>query len=178
MGFTGPSDGEPIRVDFAPDHVVMYWVQNVMVMAWSKPVTAPVLEALHTMTQARRPHYPTGMSFVHVGRAEMAMMDSAARQAFVRTSRDLDGYTASTAILTRASGFLASTLRSIATSILVLARTDIELRINQRPEEVLEWLPARHESVTGIKLDLDEFRRVLQLAVRCLDEPSVPATLR
>jgi hypothetical protein len=181
MRSTGASiakDGEPIRIDFAPDHVHMYWVQNVGIMAWYKPVTAPVLEALHNQTQARRAQYPSGMSFVHVGRAEMALIDSATRQMFVRTARDLDGYTAATAILTRASGFLASTLRSVATGILVLARTDVELRINERPEEVIEWLPARHEAVTGLKLDVDHLLRVLNTAAHCLGNPAEPAALR
>jgi hypothetical protein len=168
------ADGEPIRLDFAPDAVTVYWVQNVVIMAWSKPVTAPVLEALHAMVQAKRPRYPTGMSFVHVGRAEMAFMDSDTRQTFVRTSRELDGYTAATAILTRASGFLASTLRSIATGILVLARTNVELRFNERAEEVIEWLPEQHEKVTGTKLDVEMLLHVLRMAARCIDEPATP----
>jgi hypothetical protein len=167
-------DGEPIRLDFAPDAVTLYWVQNVAIMAWMKPVTAQVLEALHSKTMAQRLRYPTGMSFVHVGRAEMAFMDSAARQMFVRTSRELDHYTVATAILTRASGFLASTLRSIATGILVLARTDVDLRFNERPEEVIEWLPEVHASATGIKLDVEMLLHVLRNAAKCLDEPGGP----
>jgi hypothetical protein len=165
-------EGEPIHLDFAPDAVTLYWVQNVVIMAWRKPVTAPVLEALHAMVQAQRVRYPSGMSFVHVGRAEMAFMDAATRQTFVRTSRELDGYTAATAILTRASGFLASTLRSIATGILVLSRANVDLRFNERPEEVIEWLPEPHESKTGIKLDVEMLLHVLRRAARCIDDPA------
>lgn len=39
-----------------------------------------------------RKRCPSGMSFVHIGRAELAMIDSGTRDAFVRVLKDLEGY--------------------------------------------------------------------------------------
>jgi hypothetical protein len=32
-------------------------------------------------------------------------------------------------------------------------------------EELMAWLPAKHEAATGVKLDLERLRRVLSKAV-------------
>lgn len=156
-----PEDGEPIQLEFAPHVVTLYWVQNVMIMAWRESVTAPVIEEVHRAAEPQRKRYPTGMSFVHMGRVQLTMLDSDTRQAFVRILQELSGYTAATAIVTPATGFWASALRSIATGIVVLSRAQVDLRIHERPEEVVEWLPAKHEEKTGIKVDLERLRRVL-----------------
>lgn len=169
-------DDEPFRLDFAPDAVGLYWVDNVAIMAWHQSPTAAVVEALHASAEPRRKRYPSGMSFVHLGRAQFSLLDGETRQVFVRLLRELDSYVAATAIVTRASGFLASTLRSIATGIVVLSRTQVEVRFHDRPEEVLDWLPERHERVTGIKLDVDRLRHVLTKAAASLDEPAGSVT--
>jgi hypothetical protein len=154
-------DDEPVRLDFAPDVVSLYWVDNVAIMAWHRNPTAPVIDALHRAAEPQRRQFPSGMSFVHLGRVQLAMLDPEGRQAFVRVAQELGSYNVATAIVARASGFWASTLRSIATGIVVLARTPIDLRFHEHPEELLEWLPAKHEEKTGIKLDVDRLRRIL-----------------
>jgi hypothetical protein len=54
----------------------------------------------------------------------------------------------------------------------VLARNPVEIRIHERVEEVLEWLPAKHEQLTGIKLDLKHLQRTLERASRAVDAPT------
>ncbi|MET0388958.1 MAG: hypothetical protein ABW321_23495 [Polyangiales bacterium] len=154
-------EAEPIRVDFAPDDVSLFWVENVAIMVWHRPVTAPVLEALHALAAPRRAQYPSGMSFVHLGQVQMSMMDSATRDVFVRVLRELNTYMAATAVVAKASGFWASTVRSVVTGILVLSRVSHETRFHEHAEELLDWLPAKHEQITGIKLDNEQLRRVL-----------------
>jgi hypothetical protein len=154
-------DEQPIKLTSAPNDVSLYWLENVAIMAWHTKVTAPVIEALHVESEPRRKRYPTGMSFVHIGRVEYAMMDAATRDAFVRLGRELGTYTVATAIVAGASGFLASTLRSIATGILVMSNQHVELRFHAKAEEVAEWLPEKHERGTGVKLDPERLRRLL-----------------
>jgi hypothetical protein len=169
-----PADGEPSHLDIAPDALSVYWVQNVAIMVWHKGPSALLIDALHQSAAPRRARYPSGMSFVHLGHVQLSMLDGPTREAFVRVLRELEGYAASTAIVTRASGFWASTLRSVATGIVVLARSQVELRFHERSEELLSWLPARHEAVTGIKLDVEHLRRTLLRAEAEL-EPAASA---
>jgi hypothetical protein len=90
----------------------------------------------------------------------------------VRVLREMESYAAACAFVTRASSFWASPLRSVATGIVVLARNLIEIRVHERVEEVLEWLPAKHEQVSGIKLDLERLQRTLERASRAVDAPT------
>ncbi len=160
---------EPIRAASGPDVVELYWVDNVAIMAWRRPPTADVVEELHRAAEPQRRKYPNGMSFVHMGRVQLAMMDAATRHVFVRVLQELDGYVAATAIVSPASGFWASTLRSIATGIVVLARSQVDIRFHDRPVELLEWLPERHEERTGVKLDPQRLLSVLVHAAASLE---------
>jgi hypothetical protein len=101
------------------------------------------------------------MSVIHIGRVQVAMMDAAARDVFVSTLKELREYMAATAVVAPANGFWASTLRSVVTGILVLARVPHEIRFHERVEDVLEWLPARHREVTGVHLDAERLREQL-----------------
>lgn len=160
-----PPRDEPIQLEIAPDVLSLYWVENVGIVCWHKPLSAPVIEALHREAEPQRRRYPSGMSFVHIGQPEYALIDAATRETFVRILKELDGYAAATAIIVRASGFWASALRSVATGIVFLARSSAELRLHENVDELMAWLPAKHEAVTGVKLDLERLRRVLNKAV-------------
>jgi hypothetical protein len=158
------ADDEPMHAAIAPDVASLFWVENVAIMAWHKPATAAVVEELHARGKPQRDRYPSGMSFVHVGRAQLSLMDAETRDVFVRLSRELNAYVVATAFVTHASGFMASTLRSIVTGVLVLSRTSHEIRIHERGEEVLSWLPAKHLKATGVTIDEAHLRRVLAKA--------------
>jgi hypothetical protein len=72
----------------------------------------------------------------------------------------------------------STTLPSIATGIVVLSCSPVEVRFHEHVEEVLEWLPVRHEQMTGVKLDLDRLRRMLLKASSALDAPTPSAIVR
>jgi hypothetical protein len=163
-----PPDDAPMRLDIAPDVVSLYWVDNVGIMVWHKPASAAVVDALHEIARPQRARYPTGMSFVHIGRVQLSLIDSATRQAFVRVLKDMREYVAATAVIAQANGFWANTVRSVTTAIVGLSRSPVEVRFHERPDELLEWLPARHKRVTGIELDVERLRRVLSNAVASL----------
>jgi hypothetical protein len=158
------SDDELIRIAVVPGTLSLYWVENVAILAWHQPITAAAMEAMYALVEPQRERYPTGMSFVHIGRGQHAMVDAEARAVIVRILRELDHYTAAVAIVARASGFWASTLRSVATGITVVARSKVEVRFHEEVEEVVEWLPSKHEQMTGVMLDRDQLLRVLRAA--------------
>jgi hypothetical protein len=150
------------HVPVAPDIVSLFWVQNIAVMLWHKPATRAVIEGLHDLAAPKRAKYPTGMSFVHVGPVRYARLDGETRDAFVKNMRELAGYMAVTALVADAQGFVASTLRSVATNLLVLARIKHEVYLQDRVAQLLEWLPAKHEQLTGVHIDPAELARVLE----------------
>jgi hypothetical protein len=155
------SDDGPIRLEIAPEVLTIYWVDNIGILVWHLPPTAAVVEALHRSSESRRKQYPTGMSFVHIGRVQLALLDPDARDAFVRITRELQGYVAAAVFLAKASGFMASALRSIVTGVLVLARSTSDIHYCDNPESVLTWLPPRHAAKTGVTIDFERLRRVL-----------------
>lgn len=157
-------DDEAVHVTVAPDVVSLFWVENVAIMAWRGHATPAVVEELFELSKAQRERFPTGMSCIHVGRAQLGLMDSETRDVFVRVSRELNGYIVATALVTHASNFMVSTLRSIVTGVLVLARTLHELHIHERSDELLGWLPEKHAKLTGVKLDEAQLMRVLAKA--------------
>ena len=156
---------EPIQLESDPDIVSLYWVENIAITSWHKPLTGQAIDELHRVEEPMRKRYPSGMSFVHIGRAELAMIDAGTRDAFVRVLKALEGYIVATAVIARASGFWASTLRSVATGVVFLSRSSAERRVNDNVDEVMSWLPAKHEQATGIKLDHERLRRVMTKAV-------------
>jgi hypothetical protein len=158
------SGDESTRIPIVPGALSSYWVENVMILAWHQPISAAAMEALYATVESQRKRHATGMSFVHIGRVQYAMIDSETRALIVRILKELGDYTAGVAIVARASGFWGSTLRSIVTGITVIARSKVDVRLHDDVEAVLEWLPDKHEQVTGVKLDRDVLLRVLREA--------------
>lgn len=139
----------------------MMWVQNIGIVVWHAAPTASIVDRLWEEAAEVRAKYPGGMSFVHVGSTEAVRMDSAARESFLRILKEFRSSMAATAIVARAEGFLASTVRSVVTGILVLSRVSHEIRFHENALEVLEWLPEKHSSATGVTVDLDRLRSAL-----------------
>lgn len=154
------------HVAFAPDVLSLFWVSNVAIMVWHKPASGAVIEGLHALGAPKRAQYPSGMSFVHMGPVRFARLDSGTRDAFVKALREMGDTMAVTVLVARARGFVASTLRSVATHLLVLARVKHEVYLTDHALELLEWLPEKHAELTGVELDRDELRRVLEHAER------------
>jgi hypothetical protein len=155
------SDDGPIRLDVAPDMLSLFWVDNIAIMVWHSSPSAALVEELHRSAEPRRRQFPGGMSFVHIGRVQLAMLDTEARDVFVRISRELQGYMAAVVFFAKASGFLASTLRSIVTGVLVLARSTSEVHYCDDVETLLTWLLPKHTARTGVTIDVERLRRVL-----------------
>jgi hypothetical protein len=163
-------DQEPQRLDFAPNAVSWLWVENVAICGWSQPASAAIIDGLQAASEPHRQRYPRGLSFVHIGRVELTLMDADTRKAFVHVLRDLGASVAACAIVTHASGFRASAMRSVITGIVVLSRSPVEVRFHDHPEAVLEWLPEKHEQVTGVRIEADRLREAMLKLAGVLDD--------
>lgn len=151
-------------IDFGPGILSLYWVDNIAVLAWPGRPTARVVEDMVQAFEVRREQYPTGMSIVHIGRLPNAMLDADAREAFRRTTAQLDNYLVAVAFVAPGDGFMASTLRSLVTGIMLMVRSAAPYRFHERVDEVLEWLPDAHRQRTGVSVDGPRLRETLELA--------------
>jgi hypothetical protein len=153
---------QPVAI--ASDALSLYLFENVAIIAWHKASSAADIAVLYELVCKQKAQYPAGMSFIHIGQVRHESVKDEPRAEFIRCLRDLNSYIVATAIVTHASGFLASALRSVVTGLLVLARISHDLRFHESVEEIFEWLPAKHEQATGVKLDIEQLRAVMAKA--------------
>ncbi|MET0386486.1 MAG: hypothetical protein ABW321_11030 [Polyangiales bacterium] len=145
--------------------LVQYWVENVCIFAWCQPLTAAAVDQALQRSTFRIRRYPRGISIVHVGDVRASFVDPQVREALVRATHAVQRV-AAIAVVTPARGFLASTVRSVTTAVLMLSRVSTELRFDERVEDVIDWLPTVNERATGTKVEPRELLRVLQEAAR------------
>ena len=156
---------EPVRIPSAPDALTMYWLDNVAVVIWHAPPTAPVVDAWYAMIAPELLRHQK-VSMVHASPVKHAVLDSATRDSYVRGAKQAGPHTAVTAVLAPALGFWASTLRSVVTGIMALSGVRTTMRFCDNAEEVLAWLPESHERATGRPVDLEQLRQLLDEAER------------
>jgi hypothetical protein len=149
-----------------PGVLSLYWVDNVALLAWRARPTSLVVEEMVRAFEARRAQYPGGMSIVHIGQLSNAMVDAETRETFRRTTAQLDNYLVAVAFVAPGGGFLASTLRSLVTGIMLMVRSSAPYRFHECAEDVLEWLPEIHEQRTHVKLDGARLREALGIAAK------------
>ncbi|MET0342218.1 MAG: hypothetical protein ABW252_14535 [Polyangiales bacterium] len=75
------------------------------------------------------------------------------------------------------SGFWASAMRNMVIGLWLLVRTPFEYRMHGRVEELFEWLPAAHETRTGVVITPTELSALRSEARRWQVERAVPASL-
>jgi hypothetical protein len=157
-------DADSSPIDFGPGILILHWVENIAVLAWPRRPTAQVVEAMVQAFEARRERYPRGMSIVHIGRLPNAMVDGETREAFRRTTAQLDNYLVAVAFVAPGDGFMASTLRSLVTGVMLVVRSAAPYRFHEHVNEVLDWLPEAHLERTGVTVDGTLLREVLERA--------------
>jgi hypothetical protein len=94
------------------------------------------------------------------------MLDADAREAFRRTTAQLENYLVAVAFVAPGDGFMASTLRSLVTGIMLMVRSPAPYRFHERVDEVLAWLPDANHERTGVSVEAASLRATLELAAR------------
>jgi len=109
-------------------------------------------------------NYPKGhsnVSFVFDGTpAPTPDAQAALTRAFDERNSDLS----CTAIVVEGTGFWASSMHSTMTGVRLAASGSMRLRLCSTIEEVVEWLPVAHLKRTGVELNLECMKRVLEAA--------------
>lgn len=161
------TDADLSPTDFGPGVLSLFWVDNVALLAWQTRPTAIVVEDMVRAFEARRSRYPGGMSIVHIGKLSNTLIDAETRETFRRTTAELGDYLVAVAFVTRGGGFMASTLRSVVTGIMLVVRSSAPYRFHEHAEEVLAWLPEVHAQRTHVQLDAARLREGLSVAEKC-----------
>jgi hypothetical protein len=151
-------------LDHDPGVVGVLAYENINIVVWSSQPTIHSVELVQRVAQRRRRQWPNGVSAVHLVKGEIVLPEGATRDAFVRLMKGSDGAIACLAVVLSGSGFWASAARSLITGMRVLARGGFDLGLHSDVDEVVKWLPAKHEARTGVHIDPVRLASVLRSA--------------
>jgi hypothetical protein len=150
-----------IVLDSDPEAFVFGAWKNVLVVVWKSQATAKSVERLSKATDVMAARWPGCRSNVHVIQDGAALPTSEARAGFVTLMKRNRESLACVAIVIAGNGFWSGALRSAMTGLGMLAPRSFAFRVVGSSEEAVQWLPAAHESKTGVSLDPRRLKAVL-----------------
>ncbi|MET0386370.1 MAG: hypothetical protein ABW321_10450 [Polyangiales bacterium] len=159
-----PSGKLPTLLDADPGVVSVIGYENINIVVWRAQPTPEAVELVQRVAQRRRRQHPNGISAVHLVKGEITLPDAPTREAFVRLMKGADGSVHCVAVVVAGSGFWASSARSLITGMRVLARGGFDMGLHGDVDEVVKWLPAKHEARTGVHIDPGQLAAVLRSA--------------
>ena len=139
-------------LDEEPGAFQFFAWRNITIFVWLTTPEAAHIDRLVKMGEARIASASGKLSDVHLVTREVGLPDADARAALLEASRAGGPHLAAVAVWLAGSGFWASAVRSFVTGMNVVLREPFELRMFAELEELTEWLPAVHESRTGIAI--------------------------
>ena len=169
---TAGGDDELVLFDLLPGAVSFFAFHNVTVVVWHATPDALSVERLRQVSERRRKQHPK-LSVVHIHGAPFDLPDTATREGLARVVKEGQGTLALVAVLVPVGGFMASAIRGLLTGVRVASRGTFEMALYADLEELVRWLPDEHRARTGVTLDVDALRRVLQRA-RTFKQPDDP----
>jgi hypothetical protein len=163
-------------LDHQPGEFVFSVWGNVLFFFWVAPATPKSIGRLAECTEPLYEQNPGGVSNVHVVDSSTGLPSPEVRELLIGLMRRRASRRACLAVVPIGAGFWASTLRSFATGIRLLAPRSFEMGIHTSLEEVADWLPGPHFERTGTRLDrnrlLDALRRTDALSHSEVAQPS------
>jgi hypothetical protein len=163
---------QPTLLDSEPGRFSFWALQNVTIFVWRDQPTRDALLRLQQAAEPRAKQYPEGVSDVHVVVGRITLPDDSTRQALIRISKLAAPHLAAVAVVVEGTGFWASALRSLITSIRVVLPGTFEMALFGTTEELVRWLPDVHAKRTALHIDASELRRALEF-VRENESPAL-----
>lgn len=155
---------DALILDEQPEWYLVGAYQNVVTVVWRSQATDEAVARLDKATDAVGAKYPRGRSSIHVIIGGTLPATPEAQTRFVDLMRTSN--LACVAAIYMGTGFWASTLRSNTTQMAMRASRTFEFRHHQRIEEVGEWLPEKHQEITGVRIRPERLVRVVEAFVR------------
>jgi hypothetical protein len=160
-------DMDPGRFRFS------YW-RNLSSGVWGGQATLEAVQRIGRLSQLLVRDYPGGHSTVGFVLDGVPAPTPEAQAVFTQIFDARNSDLTCNATIVEGTGFWASSMHSFVTGIRLAAAGSMKLRLVSTIDEAVQWLPAVHSQRTGIFLDPEDLRRVLQ-AVRDLGATGVPA---
>lgn len=153
--------------DLDPGRFRLSLWHNVSITLWTDQATmAAGQRVLRTSRQLSR-EFPHGRSQVMIIADGAPAPDQATSELLTEIYNPAVSRILCIAAVLEGTGFWASGIRSRMTNMRIAGGSSMVMRTNDTVEEVATWLPAEHESRTGVKIDPSEFKAML-VAVRAL----------
>jgi hypothetical protein len=156
-----PSDDLTIVGSFPGVYQVALW-QNISVTAWFGKATLPAAQELARIT-TRTAASMAGqrVSVIYLVAEAFGLPDSDVREVLLHIMKDNADLVGCLSVILGGTGFWVSAMRSVVTSLRVVAPRALDLRVHGKVEELLGWFPVEHLKRTGVNIDIDAFKRML-----------------
>lgn len=137
---------------------------NVLVIVWSAPATGAIVAHLAKVTQTLKSPYGERWTHIHIIREGSGLPTAEASKGFVQIMRQHEQRLANVAVMVGGGGFWASTMRSMITSMRLLSPRSFDLRLHGTVAELVAWLPEAHAERTGVEIEREQLRTLLDEA--------------
>jgi hypothetical protein len=157
------ADNGRVHVIFrAPALDVFAW-KNVIIFTWRGDATAELLSRVGPVIEARFREVGL-MSCINIVQKIFSLPNEEQRQAFKKISDKTVGKYACVVIVLEGTGFFFSAARGLITGLLVVTRQHYTVNIASNVDEVVQWLPEKHATATGVTIDSRELKEALSTA--------------
>jgi hypothetical protein len=157
-----PSDDLTIVGSFPGAYQVALW-HNISTTAWFGKATLPAAQELAQITH-RTALLTEGqrVSVIYLVTEEFGLPDANIREVFFTIMKDNAHLVGCMVVILGGAGFWVSAMRSVVTGLRVVAPRALDLRVHGKAEDLLGWFPAEHVKRTGVNIDRDAFKRMLE----------------
>lgn len=140
-------------MDSEPGHFALYAWQNIMIVCWSKHGTGPTMQKVSRARDEMDRLHPEGVSVIYLIAHGSGLPDADARREAQNLMDRYSARRACMAVVLYGQGFWVSGMRAVITGVRLLTQRKFAMEIFGSEEELIAWLPARHERDTGVPVD-------------------------
>lgn len=139
-----------------------YGWRNIVIACWSKQATGPTMQRLARVREKIDREHPEGVSVVYLIANGAGLPTEEARAVAGELMERYRDKRATLAVVVFGEGFWASAMRAANTGVHAQLRSSVPFRTLNDVEEVVSWLPAQHEDLTGVHIVPEELRTILE----------------
>lgn len=160
MTHKAPSD--LVLHDSEPGSFAFYSWQNIVIACWSTHGTGPTMQRFARVRDALDRQHPTGVSVVWLIADRAGLPTPEARASAQQLIERYRERRAALAVVIFGEGFWLSAMRAANTGVQSSVRDKIPMQTFNRLDDAVAWLPALHESHTGVRVERDALLGVLR----------------
>jgi hypothetical protein len=149
-----------------PGHYVFGLWRNITIIYWMLQANGIAVRRLQAITATVAEAHAQGFSNIQIVKDGAGLPDAEARHGFSAMADAHANQLACVAIVLLGSGFWASAVQSMVTSLLMLAPRAFIMRFARSPLELRDWLPKEHHKRTQEEIDAMGLARAIEEVLR------------